>query len=84
MSNLINIRYIGSKPEMTGRVANRKDLVWPGNGAVLGVTPEVAGIRSTAKQAPTLFVNPVIITATIGGAEATGRLDVIAEHVYLG
>jgi hypothetical protein len=43
-----------------------------------------AGVRSTAKRVPVEFPYPVILTATVGGAAATGRIDVIAEYVYRG
>jgi hypothetical protein len=43
-----------------------------------------ASVRSTTKRIPIEFAYPVVLTATVAGAVATGSVSVIAEYVYRG
>ncbi|WP_339898276.1 hypothetical protein [uncultured Gilvimarinus sp.] len=49
-------------------------------GLLASASSASAGRRDTA-AAPIQFSAPVIITATVGGAAATGRIDAVVEYV---
>lgn len=52
--------------------------------ALLGATSTAAAAKTTSAFAPIVFAKDAVLYATVGGAAASGQIDVVTEYVFQG